>query len=329
MTYIPTLDCSGSFPIRDLTRDFTIVIAHRGPVLGLWATIESCEAQLADSDFRYDYAVVHNGEAKEDQELQTVHHHLAKSGKLLDWVFNPNPMSPPDARQLATESADGKYCFFLDNHVLLAPNYFASAVKTFETTGADTVHSVTRFFCGELSHLEYKLKLETNFWGESRMVDKVQETEPYRIAVGGHGGFAVRRETWERLGGYGPPTLFQNYSGEECYWDLKLAMHGGTNWLDPKMIHHHWSGKRPYERHFSDDYYKNLMICAYVIGGQYWIDKVFTTFEHSAKTGPTPIYTLYEDAIHHSRPHKDLLERTRVRTLEQQLDYFREHNIPF
>jgi len=329
LTHRPKLDCSADIPVKDFTRDFTIVIAHRGPAWGLWCSIESCEAQLVGSGFNYDYVIIHNGEDKEDVELQTVHMHLAKSGKLLDWVHNPNPMSPPDARQLGSELADGKIIHYLDNHVIVAPGYFSSAKKTFETTGADTVHSVTKFFCGEQTHIEYKLKLDTNFWGEGKMVDKLQATEPYRIAAGGHGGFAVRRDTWERLGGYGPCGLLQNYAGEELLWDLKLAMHDGTNWLDPNMIHHHWSGKRPYARHFSDDYFKNLMICAYVLGGDKYVNLVFRHFEHSAKTGPIPIFQLYEEAITHSRPYKDAIERTRARTLDQQLDYFREHNIPF
>jgi glycosyl transferase family 2 len=317
-------------PVKDLTRDFTIIIAHRGPALGLWSAIESCEAQLVDSPFRYDYVLVTNGNGEEkDIELDTLLAHMKRSGKLLDLIKVGHPMSPPDARQMGSESADGRFIFFFDNHCVAAPGYFDSAIKTFETTGADTVHSVTRFFCGEAEHLEYKLKLDTNFWAESKMVPRVLATEPYRIAAAGHGGFAVRRETWERLGGYGPLTMFTGYSGEELYWDLKLAMHGGTNWLDPHMIHHHWSGKRNYERHFSDDYFKNLMICAYVIGGQHWVDSAYRFFEHSAKTGPTPMYRLYEEAIHHSRPHKEQLDKTRLRTLEQQLEQFTELGIPF
>jgi hypothetical protein len=292
-------------------------------------TLESCEAQLIGSPFRYDYVIVHNGEEKEDIELQGVHSHLRKSGKLQDWFVNPNPMSPPDARQLGTESADGAIIHFFDNHCIVAPNYFNSAQKTFETTGADTVHSVTKFFCGEQSHLEYKLKLDTNFWGEGRMVDKVQATEPYRIAAGGHGGFAVRRSTWERLGGYGPPHMLTGYGGEELLWDLKLALHDGTNWLDPNMIHHHWSGKRPYSRHFSDDYYKNLMTCAFVIGGQKYVDLTYKHFEHSAKTGDVPMYRLYEEAITNSLPHKRQIDATRLRSLDEQIEYFRLHNISF
>jgi hypothetical protein len=328
--YIPKLDCSRSIPIQDFSRDFTIVIAHRGPAMGLWLTVEGCEAQLRLTDFNYDYVVVCNGnDDDKDLELLSIKKHLEASGKLLDWMNVEKPLSPPDARMLGSESADGKVVHFLDNHVIVAPNYFASAHSTFEKYNADTVHSLTRFYAGEQDHMEYKLKLTTNFWAESRMVPRATETEPYRIAAAGHGGFAVRRSTWERLNAYGPIGLFSGYSAEELTWDLKLALHDGLNYLDPNMIHHHWSGRRQYNRHYSDDYFRNLMISAFVIGGEKYLNLVYRNFEHTAKTGPIPIYDLYREAIQHSLPHKRQLDATRLRSLDEQLEYFREHSIPF
>jgi hypothetical protein len=330
LTYIPKLDCSGSFPQKDYTRDFTIIIAHRGPAMGLWLSLESCEAQLRLTDYHYSYVIICNGNDEDkDLELLSIKKHLENSGKLLDWMNVERPLSPPDARQMGSESADGRFLFFKDNHVVVAPNYFASALDTFEKYNADTVHSLTRFYCGEKDHMEYKLKLETNFWAECRMVDKADRTEPYLIAAAGHGGFAVRRETWERLGGYGPLGLLTGYGGEELLWDLKLARCGGTNYLDPNMIHHHWSGKRAYNRHYSDDYFRNLMISAFVIGGDKYVNLVYRNFEHTAKTGPTPVYQLYEEAIRHSLPHKRQLDAICIRTLDEQLDYFKLRSIPF
>jgi hypothetical protein len=50
-------------------KDFSIIIAHRGNTLGLWATIHSCEVELAGSDFDYEYIVVTNGEESKYDEL--------------------------------------------------------------------------------------------------------------------------------------------------------------------------------------------------------------------------------------------------------------------
>jgi hypothetical protein len=71
------------------------------------------------------------------------------------------------------------------------------------------------------------------------------------------------------------------------------------------------------------------MICAHVIGGEKYLNLVYRNFEHTAKTGPTPIYELYEQAIRHSLPHKKQLDATRLRSLDEQLEYFRLHSIPF
>lgn len=322
-----TLDVSSKVVSKDFTTDLTIVVAHRGSAMGLWMTIESSEAQLRDSGLKYNYVVVHNGDAKLDLEAASIRTHLSGSGKMQDWIHHASPLSPPGARQLGSESADGKYIFFFDNHCIAAPNYFKSAIHTFESTGADMVHSLTRFFTGEKDHLHYNLSLEKNFWAASEC-DEVRNA-PYRIAAAGHGGFAVRRSVWEELGGYGPITLLRGYAGEEMLWDLKAAMHDKTNWLDPHMIHHHWSGIRPYDRHYSDDYFINSMLVAYVIGGDKWVNTVYKTFKHHPKAGKTPMYKLYEQAI--CRGHQEMLklQRTRLRDLDEQLEEFSRLGIPF
>lgn len=320
------LDVSGKVPTKDFSRDLTIVVAHRGPAMGLWMTIESSEVQLRESGLNYNYVVVHNGDAP-DLELSSMREHLQRSGKCLDWIHHGSPLSPPGARQLGSESADGKYIFFFDNHCIAGQNYFQNAIRTFESMGADMVHSLTRFFTGEKDHLHYNLSLEKNFWAQSECSEA--RDKPYRIAAAGHGGFAVRRAVWEELGGYGPIHLLQGYAGEELLWDLKVAMHDKTNWLDPSVIHHHWSGIRPYERHYSDGYFCNNMTTAYVIGGEKWVNKVYSNFKHHPKSSKTPMYKLYEQAV--LRGHQEMLKlrRTRVRSLDEQLEEFRRLEIPF
>lgn len=338
-------------PVKQDDVDITIIIAHRGPGMGLWMTIQGCEIELADSGLKYDYVVVHNGDPDMGIETRSIMHHLERSGRRLDFIHHPAPLSPPSARQLATESADGKYLFFFDNHCIPARGYFTNALRCFEEQRADMVHSMTRFFAGEKDHYHYRLHLDSNFWGESvvddpygaQSPDLPRRVSPYRIAVAGHGGFAVRRSVWEEVGGYGPLGMFTGYGGEEVYFDLKMAMMDKTNWLVPQMVHHHWSGERAkaikcekcgevttsgYSRHYSDDYFRNMLMCANIVGGPKWCDKVYMHFMNHPKQPGKTMYDLYMEAIYRSDKHGVAYRAKCRRTLEQQLDEFKRLGIP-
>lgn len=320
---------ASSPPQQDFSRDLTIIIAHRGPAMGLWMTIESCEADLCDTGINYSYVVVSNGTEKLDLEEQGIRRHLGNSGRLVSWIHHPEALSPPGARQLGSYDADGRILAFLDNHCVVAKNYFSLALDAIEQYDMDMLHSTTKFFCGEKTHYEYNLTLEKNFWAQANLGEPKSLTEPYRIAAAGHGGFFVKRSVWEELGGYGPVSLMQGYAGEELLWDLKAALHDKTNWIHPQVIHHHWSGTRPYSRHFSEGYYRNLMICAYVIGGLEWLEKIYKKFSRCSISGSTSMYHLYEQAMQRGQGSMLALQKTRHRTLDEQLTLFAVLDIPY
>jgi hypothetical protein len=305
--------------------DFNIVIAHRGNPIGLWATIHSCEIDLLDTDYKYTYIIVMNGEELLP-EVTTNLKFLERAGRIGYQYTTPEAMAPPVARQHGTQRADGKYLFFLDNHCLVVPGYFKRALASMQQYNMDMLHSATRFVTGENTHYEYRLILEQNFWGDSRFTPMKQQ-DPYQIAAGGHGGFVVRRDVWEEVGGYWDG--FVGYAGEEMYLDLKMALLGKTNWIDPKLIHYHYCGNRGYARHYTDDYYINLMAVANIIGGPGWLERVYTSFNKCAfrKYSPQTIFDLMMIAEERSRPHAEWLEGKRLRTLDEQLQYFKDNNI--
>ena len=305
----------------------SIVIAHRGDPLGLWATIQSCEIDLAGTGFDYEFNIVSNGET-ESVDLKRVIQFVKKSGHLGTYQHFEEGLTPPVARQRATKDAQGRILAFFDNHCLVAKDYFRRLIADFDHLGADMIHSATKFYEGEFVHYHYRLLLNQNFWAESSLVPQ-HSLKPYRIAMAGHGGFAVLRSVWEEVGGYGPEGLFSGYAGEESYFDLKMALLDKTNWIDPKVVHYHYAGRRAYPRHYTDDYYRNLMTCAYVIGGNKWLDKVFEHFVTSSckhKTGKT-MYELMTDAFERGKEHAVELVSIRKRTLDEQLKLFAEQQI--
>jgi hypothetical protein len=316
-------------------KDFSIVIAHRGDPMGLWSTIHSCESELAGSDYDYEYCLCLNGEGERRRtekigtriltpDVERVLHFLEKSGRGGKQTVLQRSVSPPTARQIATKNAKGRYLFMLDNHCLVGKNYFSRALESFERYEMDLLHSTTKFFTTEISY-EYALTLKSNFWGYSRENPR-HESEPYEIAAGGHGGFAVRSSVWKTLGGYWDG--FVGYGGEELSVDLQLWMMGYTVGLDPNMIHYHWAGKRPYQRHFTADYYRNMMMSAHLVGGEKWLYTVYQSFaKNFPKVRDYPMHDLLLEAYYKSNPQAKRIADRSVRTLDEQMEFFVQNGI--
>jgi hypothetical protein len=131
---------------------------------------------------------------------------------------------------------------------------------------------------------------------------------------------------WREVGGYWKG--FTGYGGEEMYFDLKMAMLDKTNWVDPLVVHYHYAGKRPYERHYSADYYKNMMMCANIIGGEDWLNTIYQSFRYKfPQPRAVKMFDLLMQASDESRERKHWLDGRKLRTLDEQLALFKEQGI--
>jgi hypothetical protein len=310
--------------------DVSVIIAHRGPEMGLWFTIESCIMDLERSGLTYEFRICANGIEKVTEDLTRIKHYTEKTGHVGEFLHVEQPMSPPTARQMITENANGKYLFFFDNHCLPTPGYFTRGVNSMDIHDIDFLHSTTRFFQGEGTNYEYKLSLKRDFWTLEPYREPAHNLLPYRIGVAGHGGFAVRNSAWKECGGYWQG--FEGYGGEETYTDLKFWLLGKQVWIDPQFIHLHWAGERAYTRHFTDDYYKNMFMAAKLIGGDEWLARVFgsaTKCTRFIKKGQivTPMYDLMIAAETKTQEHAKWIAARRTRTLDELLVWFKENNV--
>ena len=325
--------------------DVSIIIAHRdvnsygcecglsvknnasAQPLGLWATIHSIEMDLMESGLKYEFCIQTNGDTKLHVDTMTIIEHLRISGKLGFHGHSKENMSPPNARQAAADHAKGTYLFFFDNHIMVKPGYFKQAIQSMIDYKMDMLHSTTIFFLDEQPVYHYNMKLDRNFWAEGSHTSR-NETIPYRIAAAGHGGFVIKASTFKEVGGYW--SGFVGYGGEEIYFDLKMAMLDKTNWIDPKLIHYHYAGNRGYPRHFTDEFYINMMAVANIIGGEKWLNIVYNSFHKRYSkllTGKT-MFDLMDEAQEKSQKHANDLITLRHRDLESQLKYFVDNNIP-
>lgn len=326
--------------------DISIIIAHRevnsfdckscdtkisntsaAQPLGLWTTIHSIDMDLQDTNFTYDYRIQTNGSDKLHPDSYTTIEYIRQCKKLGYHNHSIESISPPSARHLATIDSNAKYLFFFDNHIIVKPGYFKRAIESMQKYDMDMLHSTTGFFIGQPLVYHYTSALEKNFWGVG--THGVMKTEPYRIAVAGHGGFIVKTDVYRQVGGYW--NGFVGYGGEECYFDLKMALLNKTNWLDPQLIHYHYAGNRGYPRHYTDDFYVNILSCANIIGGQTWINKVYPSLANKYSkidTGKT-MFDLMDIAQAKSKDHSSWLDTQRSRTLDEQLNYFKDNAIEF
>jgi hypothetical protein len=308
--------------------DLSIVIPHRGNTLGLWATVHSCEEDLRNSKLDYEFVLVTNGAPLLADDLQLIHA-MKEGGRLRAHHHTDLPLTPPNARQIGADLCSGKVLFFFDNHCLLARDYFSRAIHDFDNEDIDVLHSTTCFYTSTGMHYHYLLNLEYNFWGSSQMLPQ-DEYRPYQIAAGGHGGFAVRRSVFNDVGGYGPSELLTGYGGEEMIFDLKMWRLGYKVWLDPKVIHYHFAGNRGYARHYTDDYYTNILTAANVIGGAKWLDTLSRSllFKHHTRMSPKKtVYDLLKDAKNKSAQYAAELDAQSKYSLDELLVMFRRNGI--
>lgn len=311
--------------------DVSIIIAHRGPAMGLWMTIESCQMQLRDTDLNYEFVIVANGEEKLPEDTLRLRYQMSMSGHLGDFIHVTEEMSPPSARQVGTWSAKGKYLFFFDNHCIVEPRYFERALHSFKNHDIGVLHSTTNFWTGENNWFEYRMAFKRHFWVDKCYDTPAFEDKPYQIGVAGHGGFAVTREAWDKVDGYW--MGFKGYAGEEPYFDLKCWMLGVPVWIDPQVVHRHWSGKRDYNRHYTDEYVVNLLMAAHIIGGEKWMYDVSDNFMKSTRlmprdgSRPKPIIDLVETAYNRSKERANWLKVHSVRSFDDCLEHFAANGI--
>lgn len=307
------------------SKDFNIVLAHRGPWMGLWATINSCELALKGKDYDYSYIIVANGDRHIATDMWQGMKYLDFDKKLEQLIVHPAPMAPQNARQMGTLYGDGELLFFFDNHCMVPSDYFDRATEVMKSPEIEVLHSTTMFHTGHRPMYSYVLGLESNFWTKAAHEKPTDKRNPYRCAMGGHGGFAVKRKTWKEVGGYW--TGLSGYGGEEPYFDLKMWLLGREVWIDPKLVHYHFAGDRGYARHYTDDFYRNMMSVANVIGGDEWMMKVYESFSRSSKAKGKSMFDLYLEACDISRERAAQMAASRVRTLDETLAHFEQYDI--
>jgi len=312
----------------------TIVIASRKNAQGLWMSINNIEWELKEAGIDFQFAIVTNDDGKLDTDSRQVIEMLrTKTGYLKYYRHNELPMTPQQARQEAIDNTNSKYIICFDNHVQLCPGFFKRFFHDWESTEADILHSATQYYINDFICYNYKLQLKKDFWGVSDSF-ALNEYKPFKIGAAGHGGVGFKRSSFEKYSGYKLSSSFVGYSGEELTADLGTWLQGGNVYISPRSIHRHWAATtRGYGRHHTEDFYKNLFSCAFILANETADDYVYTMMDHFKSCSKPylkkPMFDILMEAKERSKQDANWIKERRVRTIEEQLEKFELEEVAY
>lgn len=233
----------------------------------LWSTVASAVEALQYSELSYEIIVVADGTAPD------IAAYLHRS-KLCSVIY-ANAGSPQAARHIGACEAQGDVLFFADAHVLFPEGFFWDVLEDMRKTCADLMHTPHRF----LGNTFYGFHVDWNgyLWSAQNVNGPV--TESFKIAVAGHGAFAIRKDSYLKAGGYW--QALKGFGGEETQLNFKLWLMGMTCWMTARTYHWHWMP--PAGRHtdamFRDkDFVRNFLMVAAAYGGPEQLERSYRAF---------------------------------------------------
>lgn len=213
--------------------DVTIVVVPRDHFSD---TRESLESIYANTDLPFDLAYVDGGSprriARYLREQST-----ARGFRL---IRTEHYLSPNNARNLGAQAVQTRYLAFIDNDVVVAPNWLAPLVECAEETGASItgplnfegrpLHTTVHFAGGEARIAETQADGRI----ERHIVDRISKQVPPERQRTGCAEFhclMVRTEDFRRVGGLDEQMLSTRENLDLC---MAIAAGGGTIYIEPR-----------------------------------------------------------------------------------------------
>ena len=254
---------------------FSVCIPHLNDYLALWFTVHSVQLDAAEDYGPDDFEIVvcdNNSRPEIKKKVDKLFADRVLWGKWRHRVVTWETQGVDQARTCAADNAESELLFFLDSHVLVNRGYFKTAVdymKAHPEVGILHAGLSWNGYNKQVRGTAYKLKLDTDFWGDW-VSHNTQATEPWQCGSSGLAAFAVRKHELQQVGGFNPHFL--KYGGGEVYIDLKYWMFGYQVVVHPRLHAVHSGHHRDYQWD-NGTLWVNFGICAYVIGGEEYLQK--------------------------------------------------------
>ena len=245
----------------------SIIIPSRNESSALWATIASARADLETSPLEWEIIAVVS------QPFPPLVYHIARED--MATVVFADALSPQAARHEGVARSKGETIFFLDAHVIVPDGFFCQMLGDMKRTGAAMMHSPHRFL-GRTAY-GFRVGWDEYLWSTETIREAPAGSNPYKVAIMGHGACAIRRDAYLKAGGYWQEL--KGFGGEETQLNLKLWLMGMQCWATPRTHHWHYlpQGERHNETLFRDrDFVRNYLMIAAAYAG---VNQVISSYD--------------------------------------------------
>ena len=220
------------------------------------------------------------------------------------------------ARNKGARIARGKYVYFSDAHMSLAPGFFKNMLSTCEETGG-LVHGALQFMgayppTDRGAGFGYSVKLGEEIKGTWNNY-KIADTWFY-VPAQGHWGLMANREQFLDFGGY--PEIHRCYGGGEFYTDMKWWLYGSNVVVEPRSIGYHLASGRGYSYNH-DDYVHNVMNIGVALGMDDWVERMY--INNLRKGRKEVLDKMMEEAYKETDSDRKVIEKRRKKTFNELL----------
>ena len=253
-----------------MANQVSVMIATHNNPEGLYLSVFAALEQLEKSNLEWEIVICADGGAAEKWEQ--AHSNI----RCLRYGGGNRLGSPQATRDAGIRGCNYKNVLCIDSHVVVS-EIQKWVLEHERLKAAISFPAMVGTSLEMFKIYGNKMDWEGSFWNVlTYPTPKNGQFAPFRVCQCAHSGFMVDRDWYLKDGGY---TLEQKgYGGEEPYLALLAWMMGREVWFIPSVWHAHYmptsrnegAGQTP-------DFVRNFLLCAYVFGGQKYLDLVSQT----------------------------------------------------
>lgn len=255
----------------------SVMIATHFNAEGLYLSVFSALSQLEKSNLEWEIVIAADG--GEPNKWEQAHPNI----RCLRLTGGNQQGSPQGTRDIGIRNCQYKNVLCIDSHVIVSD--IEKWVGEHERIGATTSFPAMGGGSSEMWKMYGSIfDWDASFWYK-HVLYEAKSAEPYKILETSHSGFLVNRDFYINHGGY--TNLLKGYGAEETLWGIKVWMLGGQNWMIPSVFHYHYqpAGRNEGAEH-TDNYKKNFVIAAFVLGGEKYKQKAENHYRIQLKITP-------------------------------------------
>lgn len=272
----------------------------------------------------YEIIIVTDGPVHEEliTKIHSPHwkaHHVQLLNRPNDAKFRDGGI----ARNEGAEIARGDTFCFIDAHVLMLKESIETSLQLLEEK-CEVVHLPCSW--GGINPdrcYHYTLTLEKNMWGVLNPYAK--SPDPYPIAAfANHVTFIKARDFKETQGW---PSVAIGYGPVETCFDLSCWMLGKRIYTNTRGHVTHVYGPHQYGG-TNWDFWRNVFVCAYTLGGTEWADKILrNALNREPEHLRDEFLTAYDEGVADAEPLHEWMDGHKEMSVEEMLNFFKDNDV--